>query len=74
MEDAYPPQVESAGIPSCVPSVFRIVPIKRDANRPYAIAPRASMPYLLAEITMFFRFKNAFKSILVILSVPKYVK
>ena len=45
---------------NCVPSVLRMVPISREQNRPCAIAPRASMPYRLAEKTMFLRFRNAF--------------
>ena len=41
---AYPPIVTSSSIPACSPSVERIVPIKRDANKPCAIADSASMP------------------------------
>ena len=37
------------------PMVEIIVPIRSDANSPCAIAPRASIPYLLAENSIFFR-------------------
>ena len=35
-----------------------IVPIRRDAKRPCAIAPSASIPYLFPEISISLRFKN----------------
>ena len=41
-----------------VPMVLRIVPISREQKRPWAMAPRASMPYRLAEMTMFLRLRN----------------
>ena len=57
---AYPPMSTRSWMPACSPIVLIIVPIKREAKRPCAIAPKASMPYLFAEIIIFLRFKNAF--------------
>ena len=59
MAEAYPPTSMRNSIPSCWPSVLTMVPMSREQNRPWAMAPRASMPYRLAEISMFLRFKNA---------------
>ena len=51
----YPPIVTRASIPNCCPIVLIIVPIRSEAKRPCAIAPRASIPYRLALIlTSFF--------------------
>lgn len=47
-------------MPNCVPRVLRMVPMSREQNRPWAIAPRASMPYRRAEITMFLRLRKRF--------------
>ena len=47
--------------PSCCPKVFKIVPISRDANKPCAIAPKASMPYRFAEKTISFFARKAAK-------------
>ncbi len=41
---AYPPIVTSSSIPALSPIVEMIVPIRRDANNPCAIAPSASIP------------------------------
>lgn len=46
-------------MPNWLPTVFKMVPMSRVQNRPWAMAPRASMPYRLAEKTMFLRFKKA---------------
>ena len=46
--------------PNCVPIVFMIVPIRSEQNRPCAMAPRASIPYLLREISMSFFAMNSF--------------
>ena len=46
--------------PVCEPSVLSIVPISSEQKRPCAIAPSASTPYRLADITMFLRLQNAF--------------
>ena len=35
--------------------------MSREQKRPWAMAPRASMPYRRAEITMFFRWRKPFK-------------
>ena len=55
---AYPPILTSTSIPNCSPSVAIIVPISSEANNPCAIAPRASIPYLLADISMSLRFRK----------------
>ena len=44
--------------PNCVPTVLRIVPISREAKSPWAMAPKASIPYRLAEIMIFFRLRK----------------
>ena len=36
-----------------------MVPMSREQKSPWAMAPRASMPYRLAENTMFLRLRNA---------------
>ena len=46
-------------MPNCVPMVLIIVPMSSEQNNPCAMAPRASIPYLLREISMSFLFKNA---------------
>ena len=56
---AYPPIVTNRAMPSCSPSVAMIVPINNEANSPCAIAPRASIPYLFAEISISFRLRNS---------------
>ena len=40
---AYPPISSSTPMPSCVPSVAKMVPMSREAKRPCAMAPIASM-------------------------------
>ena len=59
MAEAYPPTSMRNSIPSCWPSVLTMVPMSREQNRPWAMAPRASIPYRLADISMFFRFRNS---------------
>ena len=55
-------------MPACSPSVLTMVPMSREQNSPCAMAPMASMPYRLAERTMFFRLRNA-----VIFSILMYL-
>lgn len=50
----------SHGIRNCSPTVLMMVPISREQNSPCAMAPIASTKYRFPEITMSFRFKNAF--------------
>ena len=59
MAEAYPPAVTKNSMPSWVPRVLRMVPMSSEQKRPWAMAPRASMPYRLPEMTMFLRFKKA---------------
>ena len=55
MAEAYAPASTRKGRPICSPKVLTMVPISSEQNKPWAIAPRASMPYRLAEKTMFLR-------------------
>ena len=69
MNDASPPMVYPTPLMvmtwavrkpmwNWVPMVLRIVPISREQKSHWAMAPKASMPYRLAEITMFLRFRK----------------
>ena len=71
MAEAYPPTVTRKGRPSWVPRVLRMVPMSREQNSPWAMAPRASTPYRLAEMTIFFRLQNSLT--LPIISLPLQV-
>ena len=44
MAVAKPPISVRKSSPSCWPKVLMMVPISREQNRPWAMAPRASMP------------------------------
>ena len=44
MAEAKPPISTRRASPSCWPSVLMMVPMSREQNRPWAMAPRASMP------------------------------
>ena len=52
---AKSPTSTSSALPTCSPSVPMIVPISKEANSPWAMAPSASIPYLFAEKQMFLR-------------------
>ena len=60
MAEAYPPMVVKSSTPSCWPRVLRMVPISRLANRPWAMAPRASIRYRWGVMTISLRFKKFF--------------
>ena len=57
---AYPAIRVKISMPVLSPSVPKMVPIKREANRPKAIAPRASIRYVCTEMTTCFRLRKAF--------------
>ncbi len=59
MAEAKPPTVTSQAMPSCLPRVSRIVPMSREQNRPWAMAPMASTPYRLGVMIMLLRFKKS---------------
>ena len=44
MAEAYTPTSTRNCIPICSPRVFTMVPMSNEQNRPWAMAPRASMP------------------------------
>ena len=60
-------------IPSWVPKVLMIVPIRSEQNSPWAIAPIASMKYLFAETSMSFLFRNSLNLFMVV-SILLYMR
>ena len=47
-------------IENCVPIALSIVPISNEQNRPCAIAPNASTPYLFKDISISFLLRKPF--------------
>ena len=60
MAEAKPPISTRKGRPSCWPRVLMMVPMSSEQNSPCAMAPRASMPYRRADISIFFRLRKVF--------------